>query len=95
MFVILLEFTDNRDKAAEFMEGHNAWVTRGFDDGVFVLIGSLQPNRGGGLLAHNTTRPELEQRVDDDPFVSEGVVSARIIELSPWKTDDRVAFLLG
>ncbi len=25
------------------MLGHNGWIKRGFDDGVFLLAGSLQP----------------------------------------------------
>ena len=94
MFIVLLELTDNRGKAAELADGHNEWVARGFDDGVFVLIGGLQPNLGGGILAHNTTRADLDTRVHDDPFVGEGVVSPRIIELAPWRTDERLSFLV-
>jgi len=32
--------------------------------------------------------------VDEDPFVVEDVVSAEIIEITPSKTDERLAFLL-
>ena len=32
MFVVLLKFAENRSKAPEFMEGHNAWLKAGFDD---------------------------------------------------------------
>lgn len=94
MFIVLLELTDNRGKAAELAEGHDEWIARGFADGVFVLVGGLQPNLGGGILAHNTTLADLEKRVDDDPFVAEGVVSARIIELTPWRADQRLSFLV-
>ena len=34
------------------MESHNAWIERGFDEGVFLLTGSLQPKLGGGILVH-------------------------------------------
>ncbi len=27
------------------MDEHNAWIKQGFDDGVFLLVGSLQPNQ--------------------------------------------------
>ena len=37
------------------MDGHKEWIKRGFDDGVFVLVGSLQPSLGGGIVAHNTS----------------------------------------
>ena len=48
MFIVLLKFADNKGQAGRFMEGHQAWIKRGFDDGVFLLVGSLQPNLGGG-----------------------------------------------
>jgi len=76
------------------MEGHKSWIQRSFDDGVFLMSGSLSPKRGGGILAHNTTLDELQQRVQNDPFVAENVVNAEIIELSPALADDRLAFLL-
>jgi len=46
MFIVLLKFSDNKGQAGEFMEGHNEWIKRGFDDGVFLLVGSLQPGLG-------------------------------------------------
>ena len=82
MFVVLLKFSDNKSKAAEFMEGHNAWLKRGFDDGVFLLAGSLQPSSGGGIMAHNTSLADLQTRVKDDPFVAENVVSAEVLEIA-------------
>jgi uncharacterized protein YciI len=95
MFVVLLRFSDNKSKAAESMGGHNEWIRRGFDDGVFLMVGSLRPNRGGGILAHNTSLSELQKRVDEDPFVANKIVSPEIFEISPVKADERLMFLLG
>lgn len=95
MFIVLLNYSDNKAQAATFMEGHREWIQRGMDSGVFLLVGSLQPNRGGGILAHNTTRSDLEMRVSDDPFVAEKIVTAEIFEITPAKADDRLQFLLG
>ena len=94
MFVVLLKFSDHKAKAGQFMEGHKEWLKRGFDDGVFLLAGSLQPNAGGGILAHNTSLPELQGRVRDDPFVAEKVVSAEILEITPSKAEARLDFLV-
>lgn len=95
MFVVLLRFSANKGNAGQFMDGHNAWLRRGFEAGVFLLAGSLQPKLGGAILAHNTTLAALQDRVKDDPFVAEDVVSAEILEISPSKTDERLSFLLG
>ena len=95
MFLVLLEFADQRGRASELMDGHKAWLQRGFDDGVFLLSGNLQPQRGGALVAHNTSLAALQSRVADDPFVVHGVVSAQVLEIAPSRTDERLkAFLL-
>lgn len=94
MFVVLLKFADDKGKANQFMEGHKEWIKRGFDDGVFLLVGSLQPNLGGGIMAHNTSLPDLQSRVNNDPFVVENVVNAEILEIIPSKADARLNFLL-
>ena len=95
MFIVLLKFSGNKSQASHFMEGHKDWIKRGFEDGVFLLVGSLQPGLGGGIVAHNTSLSALQSRVNDDPFVAENVVSAEILEISPSKADERLAFLLG
>jgi len=93
MFVVFLRFSENKDRAGPFMDGHKRWLQRGFDDGVFLMSGSLPPNSGGGILAHNATRPELESRVNEDPFVAEDIVRAEIVEVAPSRTDARLDFL--
>jgi len=94
MFVVLLKFSDNKSQAGQFMEGHNEWIKHGIDDDVFLLVGSLQPNLGGGIVAHNTSLSDLQSRVNADPFVAENVVSAEILEITPAKADERLKFLL-
>ena len=94
MFIVLLKFSDNKEQTSQFMEGHKEWIKRGFDDGEFLMVGSLQPNLGGGIVAHNTTLSDLQSRVNNDPFVVENVVSAEIIEITPAKADERLKFLL-
>lgn len=95
MFIVLLKFSGNKARAGQFMEGHKEWIKRGFDDGVFLLAGSLQPNLGGGIVARNTSLSELQSRVRADPFVVEDVVSAEILEITPSRADERLTALLS
>ena len=94
MFIVLLKFSENKSKAGDFMEGHNQWVKRGIDDGVFLVVGSLQPGLGGAVVSHGLSREALEARVSDDPFVVENVVKAEILEIETKMVDDRLSFLL-
>lgn len=95
MFIIFLKFSGNKAKAPQFMDGHKEWIKNGLSEGIFLLVGSLQPSAGGGILAHNISRPDLEKRVQADPFVAQNIVDAEIFELSPAQADPRLAFLLG
>jgi uncharacterized protein YciI len=95
MYVVLLKFSTNKHLASQHMEGHNKWIQRGFDEGVFLLTGGLQQGLGGGILASNTTREALQERIAADPFVTENVVVADILEPTPHKTDARLDFLLN
>ena len=93
MFIVLLKFSENKARAAEFMDGHKAWIQKGFADGVFAVVGSLQPEGGGAVLARGVNREALEMRVQEDPFVSQKVVEAEIHEIAPSRVDERLDFL--
>jgi len=98
MFMVLLKFAANKAAAGRLVEGHKAWLQRGFDDGVFLVTGSLRPaaeaDGGGGIVAHNTSREALQQRLNEDPFVAEGVVTPEIYDVDASRADTRLGFLL-
>ena len=95
MFIVLLKFSDNKGQAGHFMADHKKWIKQGFDDGIFMLAGSLQPGLGGGIMAHGISRDALEQKVAEDPFVRENVVTVEILEIEASMTDVRLDFLRG
>lgn len=92
MFVVFLKFAD-KSRAAASMEAHKQWIAKGFDDGVFLTVGSLQPDAGGAILANGLDRDALDRRIAEDPFVAEGVVSPEVYEVSPARTDPRLDFI--
>lgn len=95
MYIVLLKFSANKAAAGTYMDGHKAWLQQGFDDGLFVLAGSLVPGLGGAVVATGLSREDLDTRVAADPFVAEDVVVPEVLELDPARADDRLAFLLG
>src|ERR1041385_2870891 len=94
MHIVLLRYTENRARAGQFMDAHKAWIKRGFDDGIFLLVGSLEPELGGTILADGISHPNLCQRVGADPFVREGIATAEVLEVSPARADARLSFLV-
>lgn len=93
MFVTFLKFAENRDAAPEFMAAHNDWITRGFADGTFLCVGSLQPATGGAILAHGESRADHDVRIAADPFVVQGIVTAETCEIDPKRTVAALDFL--
>ena len=94
MFVVFLRFSQQKDRVGEFMDGHRAWLSQGFDDGVFLVAGMLEQGQGGAIIAHGESREALEARVEDDPFVQGQVVAPEILEIDPARADERLQFLL-
>jgi uncharacterized protein YciI len=84
MFVITLKFAD-KSKAPEHMAGHKAWIEKYFEAGRFQLVGSLEPNAGGAIIATGGDYTEMENIVREDPFVEHGIVKAEILHISPNK----------
>ena len=92
MFVILLKFAEYRNRVAEFLQAHKDWIRHGFDEGAFVLVGSLGSG-GGAILAAHTSMEAVQARVAADPFVIEGVVTPEIHAIAPSQFDERLGFL--
>lgn len=95
MFIILLRFAANKSSAPHHMEAHKQWLKQGFADGAFLLAGSIEPGQGGAILASAASRETIIQRVNEDPFVLEKVVSAEIVEVDPGMADERLQFLVA
>ena len=95
MFIVILKFGGNEALAAKLMEAHMACIKQGFDDGVFLVGGDIQPDLGGALIAHGVSRVELEKRISSDQFVVERVVDVEILEVNPRSMDKRLESILS
>lgn len=89
--LVLLDFADT-SRAGEHMEDHNRWIDAGFDDGGFLMTGSV-PGRGGAVVVGGVDEQQVADRVAEDPFVRHGVVTAQIIPIVPSRTAETLAHL--
>jgi uncharacterized protein YciI len=94
VYVVTLRFTEQRHRAPSLMDAHNAWLRRGFADGIFLLAGGLADKAGGALLATAATPELLQRRLDEDPFVAEGIVAPAVVAFTPQRADARLGFLV-
>ncbi len=95
MFIVFLRFSENKSQAPHFMDNHKQWIKQGLADDVFLVVGSLKPNVGGAIIAHNISKEEMDARVQQDPFVQQNIVSAEILEIAPNQVHQRLDFLLN
>ena len=94
MFIVFLRFASQKERAGQFAQDHKRWIQQGLDEGVFLLVGSLQPQAGGFILAQGSSPEELRARVQQDPFVLQEVVTAEVHGITPALAQDRLAFLI-
>ena len=94
MFIVLLKFSSNKTSAKQFVQEHVEWLDQGMKDGFILAAGSLRPDVGGAILAHNISETELNEKLQQDPFITEDVVQAEVMEFAASKTDERLSFLM-
>lgn len=90
MFVIFLNFSANKANAKDFMVGHNQWLNEYFDKNIFLLAGSVTPQKGGIIIAHNCEEGEINNIISQDPFVIENIVTPEILEIVPSKINETI-----
>lgn len=83
MHIIFLRFGPNRAQAGQWLAAHKAWLETGVTDGAFLMAGSLDAAQGGVVLTSKLTPTEAQQRVEQDPFVVHGVVTAEVHGVTP------------
>jgi uncharacterized protein YciI len=86
LFIVFLRFGAARSQAGAWMEQHNRWLRHGIEAGHVFLAGSLEAGQGGALIMANLSRAEVDARLQEDPFVSEGVVVPEVHAITPSMT---------
>jgi hypothetical protein len=93
VFIILMHLVDG-SKAPAHVDGHKDWIRQGFADGLLFYVGGRRGGGGNAMIANGGTPEELRSRVDQNPFVANGVVTAEIIELDTTMSDPRMGFMV-
>jgi len=95
MFIVFLKFSENKSLASDYMEDHKKWIKKGLEDNVFLIVGSLQPNFGGGIIASSPSYSEIESRIKEDPFVEKNIVQYEIYEITPSMANEKFKSFLN
>jgi len=80
MFIIELAYTAPLADIDARMKAHMRFVNAQYAAGRFLVSGRKVPRDGGVILATAGSRAEIEALASQDPFVAEGLATARIVE---------------
>ena len=80
MFVIELTYKRPLAEIDAAMPSHVRFLKKHYATGTFLVSGRKIPRDGGVILAVGESKAAIEALIRDDPFVSNGLAEARVIE---------------
>ena len=80
MFVVLLTFKKPLSEVDRLMGEHVGFLEDCYRAGVFLACGRQVPRKGGVILAVSPSREDLDEVMQHDPFVRDGVATYEIVE---------------
>ena len=95
MFIVSLTYIKPLEQIDAFIPQHVAFLDKYYDLGVFQLSGRKEPRTGGVIIASATSKAALEDILLEDPFQREGLATYEIIEVTPTKSAEPLAYLLS
>lgn len=85
MFVSTLTYVVDLARIEEALPEHVAWLDRQYAEGVTILSGRQHPRVGGVILWRSAERADVETRIEEDPFVAQGLATVSLVEFRPTK----------
>ena len=82
MFIIELTYTAELARIDRAMREHMTFINAHYASGHFVVSGRKIPRDGGIILAVGKDRAAIEAIAQQDPFVTRGLATARVIEFN-------------
>ena len=80
MFLLELTYTADLDRIDGAMKAHMQWLNAHYAAGHFLVSGRKIPRDGGVIIATGPSREAVEAIASEDPFVTNGLATVRIVE---------------
>ena len=83
MLVIETRYIVDPALAEPFKQSHVDWIRKYIAEGVFILAGPKLEAGGGVIVAHSTDADRLQAILNEDSYVSEGIVDYTVSAFNP------------
>jgi uncharacterized protein YciI len=92
--VVTLTYVADLGEIDAAIDGHVAWLTKGYEDGVILASGRRTPRTGGVILMRGE-REAVEAIAATDPFVAGGLATIMVTPFVASMAAPVLADLLG
>lgn len=93
MFIVSIHYTCELSEVEKHLAAHVEYLDKYYQQGVFLASGRKEPRTGGVILAKASSREELEQVLNEDPFKQHGLGDYQVTEFLPTKTASELEFM--
>lgn len=83
MFILIVDYLKPLNEVETYLPAHRAYLEKYYDQGLFICSGRQIPRTGGVILCRKTSREIIEKIIREDPFLTYGIATYKIIALEP------------
>jgi len=95
-FLAMSEFLVDEEEVLDELVEHRAWSKAGYDEGIILFSGTLDPPEGGMICFRAESAEAAAAFIASDPFAVSGVAKYTLIKFTPttfpWRSKAFAAF---
>lgn len=80
MFLLIVSYIKPIEEVMKHAVTHKAWVNKYVEEGLFLFAGPKKNKQGGAILAKSIDKSRLNEILEEDSFVKEGVAEYQVID---------------
>ena len=83
MFVLILTYTQPLAEIEKKVVAHREYLAGCYAKGLLICSGPQVPRAGGVIIANVTSKEEVDDLIQNDPFFQSGLAEYQVIEFDP------------
>ncbi|MCB1140839.1 MAG: GTP cyclohydrolase [Leptospiraceae bacterium] len=94
-YIILLKYMKPIEEIDRLLAEHRNYLDSGYQKGILLMSGPLEPREGGVLVAKSSGLEEIREFCHQDPFYLNGCTDYHFIEFHPVKHREELKAWIG
>lgn len=85
LYVVIVTYQKSIDEVDRNLAAHRMFLDQHYASGQFIASGPQNPRIGGILLSKGTSKEEILNIFENDPYKINGIATYEVIEFNPVK----------